>query len=76
VELGPRWLATRRAGELATLSTTGVDALDAYFAKYLPQVVLAVVVPLAVVARLLAADPGRRLARARVRDRRIRPDVA
>ncbi len=57
VELGPRWLATRRAGELATLSTTGVDALDAYFAKYLPQVVLAVVVPLAVVARLLAADP-------------------
>jgi ATP-binding cassette, subfamily C, bacterial CydCD len=57
VELGPRWLATRRAGELATLSTTGVDALDAYFAKYLPQVVLAVVIPLAVVARLLAADP-------------------
>jgi ATP-binding cassette, subfamily C, bacterial CydCD len=57
VELGPRWLATRRAGELATLSTVGVDALDAYFAKYLPQVVLAVVIPLAVVARLLAADP-------------------
>ena len=57
VELGPRWLATRRAGELATLATTGVDALDAYFARYLPQVVLAVVVPLAVVARLLAADP-------------------
>jgi ATP-binding cassette, subfamily C, bacterial CydCD len=57
VELGPRWLATRRAGELATLTTTGVDALDGYFAKYLPQVVLAVVIPLAVVARLLAADP-------------------
>ena len=57
VELGPRWLATRRAGELATLTTVGVDALDAYFARYLPQVVLAVVVPLAVVARLLAADP-------------------
>jgi thiol reductant ABC exporter CydD subunit len=57
VELGPRWLATRRAGELATLTTVGVDALDAYFAKYLPQVVLAVVVPLAVVARLFVADP-------------------
>ena len=57
VELGPRWLATRRAGELATLATTGVDALDAYFARYLPQVVLAVVVPLAVVVRLLLADP-------------------
>ena len=57
VELGPRWLATRRAGELATLATVGVDALDGYFAKYLPQVALAVVIPLAVVARLLAADP-------------------
>ena len=57
VELGPRWLATRRAGELATLTTVGVDSLDAYFAKYLPQVVLAVVIPVAVVARLLVADP-------------------
>ena len=56
-ELGPRWLASRRAGELATLTTTGVDALDGYFAKYLPQVVLAVVIPLAVVVRLLVADP-------------------
>jgi thiol reductant ABC exporter CydD subunit len=57
LELGPRWLATRRAGELATLTSVGVDALDGYFAKYLPQVVLAVVVPLAVAVRLLAADP-------------------
>ena len=57
VELGPRWLATRRAGELTTLTTTGVDSLDGYFAQYLPQVVLAVVIPLAVVARVLAADP-------------------
>jgi len=57
VELGPRWLATRRAGELATLTSVGVDALDGYFAKYLPQVVLAVVVPLAVAVRLLVADP-------------------
>ena len=57
VELGPRWLATRRAGELATLTSVGVDALDGYFARYLPQVVLAIVVPLAVVVRLLVADP-------------------
>lgn len=57
MELGPRWLATRRAGELATLTTVGVEGLDAYFAKYLPQVVLAIVIPLAVVARLLVADP-------------------
>ena len=57
VELGPRWLATRRAGKLTTLTTVGVDSLDGYFAKYLPQVVLSVVIPLAVVARVLVADP-------------------
>src|SRR5690606_1135687 len=39
-----------RAGELATLATRGLDALDDYFARYLPQLVLAVLVPLAVLA--------------------------
>jgi thiol reductant ABC exporter CydD subunit len=56
VRLGPRWLAGERSGELATLATRGIDALDGYFARYLPQLVLATVIPLAVAARLLAAD--------------------
>lgn len=45
------------SGELVALVTRGVDALDPYFARYLPQLVLAVVVPFAVVVTLLAADP-------------------
>jgi thiol reductant ABC exporter CydD subunit len=56
VRLGPRWLAGRRSAELATLATRGVDALDMYFAKYLPQLVLAVVVPIAVLLRMVPAD--------------------
>ncbi|MFM2438212.1 MAG: hypothetical protein RLZ55_1031, partial [Actinomycetota bacterium] len=44
--LGPVWLARRGEGELATLTTRGIDALDAYFARYLPTLVLAVTVPL------------------------------
>ena len=36
------------AGELATLATRGLDALDDYVARYLPQLVLAVLVPVAV----------------------------
>ena len=32
-------------GELATLATHGIDALDGYFSRYLPQLVLAVIVP-------------------------------
>ncbi len=48
--------AGHREGELATLATRGLDGLDAYFARYLPQLVLAVLVPLAVLARVAAAD--------------------
>ncbi|MGX8907187.1 thiol reductant ABC exporter subunit CydD [Streptomyces netropsis] len=54
--LGPSWLATRRTGELTALATRGVDALDDYFARYLPQLGLAVVVPVAVLARIVTAD--------------------
>ncbi|QLE73050.1 thiol reductant ABC exporter subunit CydD [Streptomyces rectiverticillatus] len=54
--LGPGLLDARRTGELTTLATRGVDALDDYFARYLPQLGLAVVVPVAVLARIVSAD--------------------
>ncbi|GAA1140853.1 ATP-binding cassette subfamily C protein CydCD [Kitasatospora gansuensis] len=54
--LGPGYLSTRRTGELTTLATRGVDALDDYFARYLPQLALAVVVPAIVLLRILGAD--------------------
>ena len=54
--LGPTRIGEERAGELAVLATRGVDALDAYFALYLPQLVLAVVVPLAVVIVIADRD--------------------
>jgi thiol reductant ABC exporter CydD subunit len=57
VRLGPGWLAARRSGELAALATDGLDALDGYFTGYLPQLVLAVLVPLLVVVRIGLADP-------------------
>ncbi|WBB77527.1 thiol reductant ABC exporter subunit CydD [Micromonospora sp. WMMD882] len=53
---GPGWVAGQRAGQLATLTGRGLDALDAYFTGYLPQLVLSVTVPVAVLARLLLAD--------------------
>jgi ATP-binding cassette, subfamily C, bacterial CydD len=56
LRLGPVWLGGQRAGEITTLSTRGLDGLDSYFARYLPQLVLAVAVPLAVLARVAAAD--------------------
>ncbi|MFC9325837.1 thiol reductant ABC exporter subunit CydD [Kitasatospora sp. NPDC057015] len=54
--LGPVYLAGRRTGELTTLATRGVDALDDYFARYLPQLALAVVVPVVVLLRIVGAD--------------------
>lgn len=56
VGLGPRWLSGERSGELATLATRGIDALDDYFSRYLPQLVLAVIVPAAVGFRILLGD--------------------
>ena len=56
VGLGPRWLAGERSGELATLATRGIGALDGYFARYLPQLVLAVIVPVAVLVQVVTAD--------------------
>jgi ATP-binding cassette, subfamily C, bacterial CydD len=54
--LGPSWLTGQQAGELTTLATRGLDALDAYFARYVPQMLLAVLVPLAVLVRVTLAD--------------------
>ncbi|MFJ7253052.1 thiol reductant ABC exporter subunit CydD [Streptomyces sp. NPDC098085] len=55
-ELGPGGLGGRHTGSLVTLATRGVDALDDYFARYLPQLGLAVVVPVAVLARIVTED--------------------
>ena len=50
VDAGPSWLSDHRTGEITQLATRGVDALDPYFARYLPQVVLtAIISPLFVV---------------------------
>ena len=54
----PGGLREQRPGELATTAVQGVDALEAYFARYLPQVVLAVIVPRRDPRLRLPARPG------------------
>jgi thiol reductant ABC exporter CydD subunit len=56
VATGPSRVGDERAAATATLATGGLDALDAYFSLYLPQLVLAAIVPAAVIVALLAAD--------------------
>ncbi|MEV4679632.1 thiol reductant ABC exporter subunit CydD [Streptomyces kurssanovii] len=55
-ELGPGRLSGQNTGSLVALATRGVDALDDYFSRYLPQLGLAVVVPVAVLARIVTED--------------------
>jgi len=45
-KLGPLYVRGERTGELVNTATEGIEALDAYFSEYLPQLVLAALVPL------------------------------
>ena len=63
IELVERRLRTQPAAhdgaesaELATIAVGGVDALETTFARYLPQLVLAAIVPLAVVSVVASID--------------------
>ncbi|WP_035534506.1 thiol reductant ABC exporter subunit CydD [Haloglycomyces albus] len=46
----------RNSGETANLLVRGIEALDAYFSRYIPQLVLATLVPLTIVATLAWVD--------------------
>lgn len=48
--LGPGWLAQRNRTALAVTAGHGLEALDAYFARYIPQLVLTVVATPVIVA--------------------------
>ncbi len=54
VALGPRWQAANPG--VTTLATRGLDALEPYFVRYLPQLLLAATVTPATLAVVLAHD--------------------
>ena len=55
--LGPGYLERTRTGTVQSTLVDGVEALEAYLGYYLPQSVVAVAVPLAVVAYLCVLSP-------------------
>ena len=56
LRLGPAYAKGERTGELATTATEGVERLDAYVGRYLPQTVLSVLVPLLVAGYVFPRD--------------------
>ncbi|MDP8971879.1 MAG: thiol reductant ABC exporter subunit CydD [Actinomycetota bacterium] len=57
MRLGPNYTGSERTGELAATTVEGVERLDAYVGRYLPQMALSVFVPLLIFAYLLSVDP-------------------
>lgn len=55
-ERGPGWLAGRQSARLATVVTVGLDALDDYFSRYLPQLLLTVIATPIIVVVMLWQD--------------------
>jgi ATP-binding cassette, subfamily C, bacterial CydD len=53
----PAALDGAESAEVATAAVAGVDALETTFARYLPQVVLAVTIPVAVLVFVAVVDP-------------------
>ncbi len=54
--LGPVYAGGERTGELVNVLVEGIEALDAYFARYLPQLALAALLPLAVLGFVFPLD--------------------
>lgn len=57
LRLGPVYASGERTGELATTAVEGIDRLEPYFARYLPQMYLSALVPLGVAIYVLVLDP-------------------
>jgi len=56
LRLGPAWRSSERTGELAALVNEGIEGLDASISRYLPQLVLSVVIPLLIIIVILPVD--------------------
>jgi ATP-binding cassette, subfamily C, bacterial CydD len=53
---GPDWVAGQHGARLTTTITTGLDALDNYFARYLPQLLLTVIATPILILVMLVHD--------------------
>src|SRR5439155_20350448 len=55
--LGPGYLERRKTGELVASSVDGVEALETYYGKYLPQLIVTMIAPIGILIYLWTLDP-------------------
>ncbi len=56
LKLGPAYARGQRTGELTAAAVEGIEALDAYFSQYLPQLVITTLVPLSILIFVFPID--------------------
>ena len=56
LNLGPAYTRGQRTGELTTAAVEGIEALDAYFSQYLPQLVITALVPISILIVVFPID--------------------
>jgi ATP-binding cassette subfamily C protein CydCD len=56
LKLGPAYTRGQRTGELTTAAVEGIEALDAYYSQYLPQLVITALVPLSILVFVFPID--------------------
>ncbi len=54
--LGPAFTQGQRSGELINSAVQGIEALDAYFSQFIPQLILAAVIPTSILLVVFPAD--------------------
>lgn len=54
--LGPSFTRDERTGEIVSTTTEGIERLDPYFARYLPQVALSLITPLMILIYVFPLD--------------------
>ena len=50
IRLGPAYTLSQRSGDLSNLAIEQIEALDGFFARYLPQMALSLIIPLLIIA--------------------------
>jgi len=56
LKLGPAYSRGQRTGELTAAAVEGIEALDAYFSQYFPQLVITALVPISILIFVFPID--------------------
>jgi ATP-binding cassette subfamily C protein CydD len=55
-QLGPAWLSEQRTGDLVNTLSDGIEALEAYYARFLPAITLMALIPLSILVFIFPID--------------------